>query len=203
MCYNFFVMNENIYTTLGASNHSESLRAKDDFYTTPLIAVEKLLKELNKLNITLPKLIIEPSVGTGSIAIPLKEQGHEIIAYDIVDRGYPNTIVSDWLTVKERKDENLAIIANFPYKDIQKHTEHALELLKNGEYLISLAKIQFLESKKRRELFKKNPPKYVFVFSERIKCLSNGKESAGSSAIAFCWYVFEKGYSGLPQVDWI
>ena len=194
---------EDIYRILGSSNHSESERVKDDFYATPKIAVDKLFLELEKLKINLPKIIIEPSVGTGSIAIPFCEKGYSIIGFDIIDRGFPNTNVADWSTVSRPYTDNLAIVANFPYNKIQDHTEHSLSLLKDGEYLIELAKIQFLEGKARREMFNKNPPKYVLVFSERIKCLANGENTGGSSAICFCWYIFQKGFKGMPQVDWL
>ena len=194
---------EDIYRILGSSNHSESERVKDDFYATPKIAVDKLFLELEKLKINLPKTIIEPSVGTGSIAIPFCEKEYSIIGFDIIDRGFPNTNVADWLTVSRPDIDNLAIVANFPYNKIQDHTEHSLSLLKDGEYLIELAKIQFLEGKARREMFNKNPPKYVLVFSERIKCLANGENTGGSSAICFCWYIFQKGFKGMPQVDWL
>ena len=195
--------NEDIYKILGSSNHALQERADYDFYTTPTIAVSKLLEELKKLNITLPKSIIEPSVGIGNIAKPLIENGHKLYCFDIVDRGFPNTNVVDWLSVKTSPEEEIAIIANFPFKKIQEHTEHSLSLLNKGEYLISLAKIQFLETKSRKELFIKEPPKYVLVFSERIKCLANGEDDKTSSAICFCWYIFEKGFKGLPQIDWI
>lgn len=194
---------EDIYRILGSSNHSESERVKDDFYATPKIAVDKLFLELEKLNINLPKIIIEPSVGTGSIAIPFCKKGYSIIGFDIIDRGFPNTNIADWLTVSRPEIDNLAIVANFPYNKIQEHTEHSLSVLKDGEYLIELAKIQFLEGKARREMFNKNPPKYVLVFSERIKCLANGENTGGSSAICFCWYIFQKGFKGMPQVDWL
>ena len=194
---------ENIYRILGSSNHSESERVKDDFYATPKIAVDKLFLELEKLKIKLPEVIIEPSVGTGSIAFPFCEKGYFVMGFDITDRGFPNTNIIDWLTVSRPDVDNLAIVANFPYNKIQEHTEHSLSLLKDGEYLIELAKIQFLEGKARREMFNKNPPKYVLVFSERIKCLANGENTGGSSAICFCWYVFQKGFKGMPQVDWL
>lgn len=195
---------EDIYRILGASNHSKTERVDNDFYATPKIAMDKLFLELDKLNIKLPKCIIEPGVGTGSIALPLAEKGHFIFGFDIKNRGFPATI-ADWLTVNQRPDgiDELAIVANFPYNNIQAHTEHSLSLLKNGEYLIELAKIQFLEGKARRKMFDNFPPKYVLVFSERIKCLANGENTGGSSAICFCWYVFQKGFKGLPQVDWL
>ena len=154
-------------------------------------------------NLIKPKIIIEPSVGTGSIAYPFCEKGYSVIGFDIIDRGFPNTNIADWLTVSRPNIDNLAIVANFPYNKIQNHTEHSLSVLKDGEYLIELAKIQFLEGKARREMFNKNPPKYVLVFSERIKCLANGKNVGGSSAICFCWYIFQKGFKGMPQVDWL
>lgn len=194
---------EDVYKLMGASNHSISKRVEEDYYSTPSIAVEKLLLELDKLKVKLPNIIIEPSVGDGAIAYPLSKKGHAIMAFDIVDRGFPNTNVFDWLKVSRPNVDNLAVVANFPYKDIQKHTEHSLSILKDGEYLISLAKIQFLEGKARREMFDKFPPKYVLVFSERIKCLANGVDNGGSSAICFCWYIFEKGYNGMPMIDWI
>jgi len=194
---------EDIYRILGSSNHSENERVKDDFYATPKIAVDKLFLELEKLKIKLPEVIIEPSVGTGSIAFPFCEKGYFVMGFDITDRGFPNTNIVDWLTVSRPDIDNLAIVANFPYNKIQEHTEHSLSLLKDGEYLIELAKIQFLEGKARREMFNKNPPKYVLVFSERIKCLANGENTGGSSAICFCWYIFQKGFKGMPQVDWL
>lgn len=194
---------EDIYKILGSSNHSMSERAKNDFYSTPKKAVYKLFEKLEKLNIILPKTIIEPSVGSGNIAFPFLENGHHVHGFDIVDRGFPDTILVDWLTVNTRPEEEIAIIANFPYNNIQEHTEHSLSLLNDGEYLIELAKIQFLEGKARRKMFEKNPPKYILVFSERIKCLANDENKGGSSAICFCWYIFEKGFKGSPRVDWI
>lgn len=194
---------EDIYRILGSSNHSKNERIKDDFYATPKIAVDKLFLELEKLNIKLPKTIIEPSVGIGSIAYPFCEKGYFVMGFDITDRGFPNTNIVDWLTVSRPDIDNLAIVANFPYNKIQEHTEHSLSLLKNGEYLIELAKIQFLEGKSRRKMFDKNPPKYVLVFSERIRCLTNGKQPTESGAICFCWYIFQKGFKDYPRIGWI
>lgn len=192
---------DKVYTILGSSNHYGERQA-EDFYATPRIAIEKMLNKLTELNISLPNTIIEPSVGNGAIANVLLEKGHDIIPYDIVDRGFPNTNVVNFLEVKNRPEEEIAIVANFPFSDILNHTEHSLSLLNKGEYLISLAKIQFLETKKREKMFRDNPPKYVLVFSERIACRKND-QVADNSAICFCWYIFEKGWKGMPMIDWI
>ena len=196
-----------IYKTLGASNHTEDERQSEDFYSTQKQTVLSLLNKLKEYNINLSNsVMIEPAVGSGNIlkaCFETNEGYNKYLAYDIVDRGFPNTNIADWLTVSRPNIDNLAIVANFPYNKIQNHTEHSLSVLKDGEYLIELAKIQFLEGKARREMFNKNPPKYVLVFSERIKCLANGENTGGSSAICFCWYIFQKGFKGMPQVDWL
>jgi hypothetical protein len=73
-------------------------------------------------------------------------------------------------------------------------------------------KLTFLESKARRELFTKYPPIRVWVSSSRIKCAMNGEftqfnEKTGkmetpSSAAAYAWFVWEKGYMGDTIVKW-
>lgn len=70
-------------------------------------------------------------------------------------------------------------------------------------------KLQFLEGKKRKEMFDKYPPKYVYVFSERQRCAMNGdfnkyiNNGGTHGAVAYCWYVWEKGFSGEPIIRWI
>ena len=68
-------------------------------------------------------------------------------------------------------------------------------------------KLQFLEGKSRRELFRKYPPKTVFISSSRILCAKNGDfdgmRASGGSAVAYAWYEFEKGYTGETKVKWI
>lgn len=199
------------FTSLGASNHYGD-REKDDFYSTPKIAVEKLINILEKYNINLADNIIDPGVGSGGILNSLMEKYPNKIyfAFDIKDRGFSKGVnVIDFLTIDRNKimpdadNKNISIVANFPYKDILNQSIHSLEILKEGEYLIHLAKIQYLEGKARRELFKENPPKYVFIFSDRIKCLNNDIDDGSSSAMCFAWFVFEKGFKGSPTIDWL
>lgn len=68
-------------------------------------------------------------------------------------------------------------------------------------------KIQFLEGKKRRELFDSGCLKTVYVSSSRILCAKNGDfermRNGGGSAVAYAWYEFEKGYKGGTTIKWI
>lgn len=190
---------------LGASNiYGE--RQSEDFYATSISTVEKLLPMLLKHNINIKGLAIEPSVGSGNVLNGLMKHYNgdfKYLAFDIIDRGFPNTIVQDWLTVKELPNEQKFIIGNPPYKYALEHIAHGIDLLNDGEYSIQLLKIQFLEGQKRKSFFMKNPPKFVFVFSERQNCYKNNIDLGTSSAICYCWYVWQKGFNGYPTIDWI
>ena len=50
-----------------------------------------------------------------------------------------------------------------------------MKLLDDTGKLILFLKIQFLEGQKRKELFKKYPPKYVYCYSARQKCAKDGE----------------------------
>ena len=57
---------------------------------------------------------------------------------------------------------------------------------------------------KRKKLFLEQPPKIVYVSSGRLKCAKNGDfEKYGSSAQAYAWYVWEKGFKGNTTIKWI
>ena len=82
--------------------------------------------------------------------------------------------------------------------------EHAIEIIDDGYYVVMFLKLTFLEGKARRELFNKYPPKFVYVFSSRAICAKNGEfEKYPSSAVAYAWYVWEKGWHGDPIIRWI
>ena len=67
-----------------------------------------------------------------------------------------------------------------------------------------LEKLQFLEGKSRKKFFLENPPKVVYVSSSRLNCAMNGDfDKYESSAIAYAWFVWEKGFKGDPIIKWI
>ena len=186
---------KSIYTTLGASNHVEEEREKDDFYATESKATELLL-ELEQFS---PD-IWECACGQGHISEVLKAAGYNVVSTDLIDRGYGKGDV-DFLRCTERF--NGSIVTNPPYKYAAEFVEHALELIPNGEKVAMFLKLQFLEGKARRELFEKYPPKTVYVSSSRLICAKNGEfGKVTSSAVAYCWYIWEKGYTGDTIIKW-
>lgn len=208
-------MSDKVFKLLGA--HSTTERAKDDFYQSST-EIANALFECVKAGIKRNELyaerleetvIIDSSVGTGTLLEPFRYKCWSLIGYDIADRGYKFVSVQDWLTVKEipnPRNKPKVIVQNPPFKLALEFVQHSLELLNNGELLFSLHRIQFLEGLERFENLYKNKykrPKYVFVFTKRVSCITPDIENKGKNAVCFAWFMWQKGYRGSTQIKWI
>lgn len=177
---------------LGARSDNSEEREENDFYATDPIAAEFLI------NIeSLSHNIWEPACGEGHLSKVFIEHGYEVKSTDLIDRGFGEGGV-DFLSQKEKFNGD--IVTNPPYKYAQEFIEHALELIPNGKKVCMFLKVQFLEGKKRKELYRTNPPKTIWVSSSRINCGKNGEFK--QSMVAYAWYVWEKGYHGDTVVKW-
>lgn len=200
--------NENsVFKALGASNHTEEEREQNDYYATQPKAVRLLLDE-EAFN----KNIWEPACGGGHVSEVLKEYGYSVRSSDLIDRGYPGTEVIDFLATTTDVLDGVShdIITNPPYKYAKEFVEKSLELSEVGAKIAMFLKLTFLEGQARRELFKTNPPKVVYVSSSRLGCAKNGDfkigkdgELAIESAVAYAWFVWEKGFKGDTIIKWI
>lgn len=139
--------------------------------------------------------------GGGSIADVLEGHGHEVTGFDIVDRGWRNTSVQDFLTSTEAWKGD--IVTNPPYKLAKDFVEKSLEIVEPGSKVAMLLKLTFLESQKRWPLFRDNPPLRVWVFRERQSCGPNGVFDGPPSAVCYAWFIWSKGYKGSPEIRWL
>lgn len=191
-----------IYKTIGASNHTDKERELNDYYATDPMAIDKLLKVEKPSH-----YIWECACGEGSLSDRLKQNGYEVISSDIVDRGYKDCLIKDFFQVTSLGDM-WDILTNPPYKYAKEFVLKSLDLIAYGRKVYMFLKLTFLEGKARyKELFSKYPPKKVYVFSERILCAKNSEfqkmKDGGGSAVAYAWYVWEKGYQGKTEIEWI
>lgn len=187
-----------IFATLGASNHTAEERQAEDFYSTDPEAV-KMLLEMETFN----NNIWECACGEGHLSKQMEKMGYNVYSTDLIDRGYGVGGV-DFLAQAEQFDGD--IITNPPYNKAYEFIEKSLELIPEGNRVAMFLKVQFLEGKKRKELFAKYPPKIVYVSSSRILCAKNGDfeniRKSGGSAVAYCWFIWEKGFKGDPIIKW-
>jgi hypothetical protein len=188
-----------IFKTLGASNHTDKEREVNDYYATDPIAAQLLMQ-----NEKLHKDIWECACGGGHLSKEFEKAGYNVKSTDLIYRGYGQGGV-DFLEQTEQFTGD--IITNPPYKLAYEFIEKGMELITEGNKVCMFLKLQFLEGKKRKELFKKYPLKTLYVSSSRILCAKNGEfekmKAGGGSAVAYGWYVFEKGYKGEPTIKWI
>ena len=186
-----------VFATLGSSNHVPEEREAFDYYATDPKAVEMLL-ELEQF----APVIWEPACGEGHISKVLQAHGYQVISTDLVYRGFGDPEPLDFL--KETLDGFEGdIITNPPYSTGLEFVQRALESVRPGGKVAMFLKVQFLEGQKRGAFFKDTPPRTVYISRSRISCAKNGDfERFPDSAIAYAWYVWEKGFTGDPVIKW-
>lgn len=187
-----------VYKIIGASNHAvDADREIRDYYATERKATELLL-ENEKFN----KNIWECACGELAISNVLEEHEYTVRNSDIISRGQDIEVL-DFLTVQPNSWDG-DIITNPPYSMAQQFVEKAMQAITNGHKVAMFLKLTFLEGKSRKEMFAEYPPKIVYVSSSRLKCAKNGDFSnTGGSAVAYAWFVWEKGFKGSPIIKWI
>ena len=184
-----------VFKTLGASNHTDNERQREDYYATEPSATEWLCK-LEQFS----GPILEPSCGEGHISEVLKAQGYDVTSRDLVNREYGDE--ADFLSI-DNTEWMGDIVTNPPYKFAKEFVEKALQIIPKGNKVAMFLKLTFLEGKARRNLFRTAPPLRVWVSSSRLKCAMNGDfDAIGGSATAYAWFVWQKGYKGDTIIKW-
>lgn len=170
-------------------------REANDYYATDPAAVEALLS-VEPFN----HFIWEPACGEMHISNKLMEHGYKVISSDIIKRG--NHTIYDFLDECNTFYQG-SIITNPPYRYATEFVKKALQIVTKDNKVAMLLKLQFLEGKERRKLFDEHPPKTVYVFSNRVKCGKNGIFTNVRPAMAFAWFVWQKGWRGSTTIKWI
>lgn len=187
----------NVYGVIGASNHSHSDREPNDFYCTPRPITLKLLDK-HIFDTAIP--VLEPCCGTGNIAKALIDKGFDVKAFDIVQRGFGEQM--NFFDFNETWNGN--IITNPPYNKAQAFVKHALDIVTDNSKVAMFLKLTFLEGNSRKQLFAEYPPKVVMVCSSRVHCNMKGDDNDYiGGAIAYAWFIWQKGFQGPPIIQWI
>lgn len=189
-------MSRDTLKVMGASNHTDAERSKLDYYGTDKRSTRALL-EVERFS----NKVWEPCAGHHLIADVLNENGYEVRCSDIAEyEGYEHEVL-DFFNNTETWDGD--IVTNPPYNLSTDFTIKALETLKPGAKLAMFLRLQYLEGASRyNKIFKENPPKTVYVFIKRQTSSKVDDFSVGS-AVAYCWYVWEKGFRETTEIKWI
>ena len=71
------------------------------------------------------QILLDPCTGFGRVATAAKAAGYTVIAADIVNRGYPNCEIQDFL---ERRTVPPSVVGNPPFNAVEAFARHALNL---------------------------------------------------------------------------
>jgi hypothetical protein len=126
----------------------------------------------------------------------LAAHGHRVTAFDLAVDGI------DFLALKELPTEVDAILTNPPFSKAADIVRHALRFVPK---VVVLERIQWLETRKRAELFKSCGLARVHVFSDRVPRMHlegwTGKQA--SPAMCLAWFVFLRGHVGDPTLHFL
>lgn len=157
----------------------------------------------------LPKVLWEPACGAGNIVKVLRDSGRVVVASDIVDRGCPESEVSDFLSGDPIanlawRNPN-AIITNPPFSKATEFTDRALTYCQD---VYMLLRLNYLEGGQRSAvrdqiLGAKGGLRDVYVFRERLPMMHRegweGKKA--SSMVTHAWFVWRRGFKGKAKVS--
>ena len=179
-----------------ACNHRSNDVAEHDYYATEPIAMEKLCDAFQ-----FHKNIWEPACGEGHLSKVLESRGYDVISTDLIDRGFGGYEPLDFLQTNEcnLKED---IITNPPYSLANDFVKKALDTVADGYFVAMFLKLTFVSSKGRKELFRNNPPKTIYAFSERVECAKNGKFE-GKRGVDYAWFIWQKGLHGVTELRWL
>ena len=174
-------------------------RVSQDFYRTPSWVTEALLK-----HVTLRGPVWEPCCGDGAMASVLAERGHQVVASDLVDRGYGETGV-DFYDCSAFPAGCAALVTNPPYGEagpanraagfsraaMPRFVRHGLSLTAQAQgQLALLVRLQWSAGKHASRLITSAPFDTMVVLTRRI-CWFDLGEKTQTGQHHHCWLFWD------------
>jgi hypothetical protein len=165
-----------------------------DCYGTPPVAVEALLRVEQ-----IPHRVWEPAAGRGAIVNVLRDHGHAGVASDIYDYGFPLHFVADFLQEEKMPAGCDCILTNPPFQIANEFVAHALDLC---PHIVMLLRLAFLESERRSKILEGRGLARVHLFRKRLPMMHRDgwQGRKATSAMAFGWFVWIRGYDTGPTI---
>lgn len=158
-------------------------RAANDFYPTPPAATRALLEALPLRD--WPSTVWEPACGSGDMAVVLHERFSDVIAEDLVYRGY-GVGGCDFLKAEKKAD---AIITNPPFNLSAAFIQHAYDI--GVPFMALLLKSNYWNAVTRAPLFNLWPPTRILPLTWRLDF-----ENRGRPTMDCTWFVWDPTVTG-------
>ena len=181
------------------NRHNAEKRHIADYYVTPVKDIITFLGALDE-EVSLDiwdKTILDPCAGG--------DPSHDM-SYPKALREY-YAIPDDWNGIKtiDIREDSLAetkcnyietkldykpflIISNPPFNQAMEFIKKALDDIEDGGYVAMLLRLNFLETKARKDFFDNYMPTWIFVHHKRMSFTDAG----GTDSVAYCHMVWKK-----------
>jgi hypothetical protein len=179
------------------SSHHYDARGVDAYFSPPEAVLSLLAIEATQL----PKHIWEPAAGDGAIVEPLRAAGYRVTASDLLDYGLEGCESGvDYLEAAPRPGIE-GVVTNPPYRLAMAFAKKAIA---EAPYLALLLRTNFLESTARLPFFRRHPPARIWISSRRLPMMHRHgwQGPRAPSNTCFAWFVWQRGSSTRPVVDW-
>lgn len=171
-----------------------------DYYVTPVKDIVNFFSELDKtITIDMNRCTLDPAAGGGGIQ-------NDLMSYPTALYEYYKVPTDDIKTIDIREDslanikgnyldmkleyQPYVIITNPPYNKAIEFIKKALNDVEENGYVIMLLRLNFLETRARKEFFDHCMPEYIYVHHKRISFTKDG----GTDSTAYAHFVWRKGY---------
>ena len=144
--------------------------------------------------------LLDPACGFGTIVNAARKAGIEASGSDLVNRGFPGVRVDDFLA--QDWHPVASIVTNPPFKKSAEFAVHACKLARKVAMIIPTTRLHaasgWLNALPLRCVWLMTPrpsmpPGYTIAAGEK----------PGGGTIDFSWVIFERGYSGQPELRWL
>jgi hypothetical protein len=144
--------------------------------------------------------VIDPCCGGGNIVRAAREHHLPTVGWDLVDRGFPGTVVRDFLTYSGPAPRNL--VFNPPFGIARAFIEHAVKIARHK--IAALFPVARLNA---AQWLRQLPLSRVWLLSPRPSMppgeyLARGEKPQGGR-VDFAWLVMVRGFSGSPELRWL
>ncbi len=179
------------------ATHNRADRGLDPYWT-PSAATSALLKIEN-----VPNSVADPACGSGAILNVLREAGHVVHGSDIVDYGWPHTVIRDYLAGPILMN-GVAIVTNPPFRLAREFIQKSLD--DRAHFAAFLLCLNFLESVRRKKFFETHPPSRIWDSSRRLPMMHRlgWAGPMAPSNDCFAWFVWDdsKEKARVKFFDW-
>lgn len=178
-------------------------RRADDFYPTGQPEAIRALLAREGQRITGSEAVWEPAVGDGALAREIEEFGPRVIGSDIVDRGWPETLLRSYYDFDHAPCRT--IITNPPFCEINARDGHGRWLrhtlaMPGWEYLALLLSWDWPAARINGlgELLDENPFSYCYLMRWKLDFTGEGSPPQRNA-----WFVWRKDWTGEPAFRWL